>query len=108
MIIQITQVATPPAPSFAGALTATGTVQGAAFPLSAALNVVTVCPAGAGVLLGTGAAHMRVLNRSTETLLVYPPINQAIEQLPLNAPAEIGVNGAASFDFDGSGTWWVS
>jgi hypothetical protein len=107
MIIQIIQVATPPTPSFAGALTATGTTQGTAYPLSAAVNVVTVCPAGAGVTL-PAATHAKVLNRSTETLLVYPPAAQAIESQPSNGPVEIGVNGATTFDYDGVSTWWTS
>lgn len=107
MLIEITQVAAPPALSFAGALTATGTNQATAFPLGAAVNVVLVCPPGAGVIL-PAVNRVKVLNRSTETLLVYPPVGQAMETGAVDAPAEIGVNGAASFDFDGGTTWWVS
>ena len=107
MLIEITQVAAPPALSFAGALTATGTNQATAFPLSAAVNVVAVCPPGAGVAL-PAVNRVKVLNRSTETLLVYPPVGQAIETQPVNGAVEIGVNGAAWFDFDGGTTWWVS
>lgn len=107
MLIQITQVAAPPAPSFAGNITATGTTQATAFPLGAAVNVVSVCPPGAGVML-PAAQRAKVLNRATETLLVYPQVNQAIETQPVNGAVEVPVNGAATFDFDGNTTWWVS
>lgn len=107
MIIQITQVATPPAPSFAGALTATGTTQATAYQLTAAANVVTVVAAGSGVMLPP-SGPARVLNRSANSLLVYPAVGQAIENNGLNAPVLIAPDGAARFDFDGVSTWWVS
>lgn len=109
MIIQITQVQTPPAPFFAGALTATGTTQATAYPLAARVNVLTVVPAGAGVALMAGAAEQKVLNYGTAPVLVYPPVGQAINGGALNAPATVAANGgSATFDFDGVADWWSS
>ena len=108
MIVTITQVPTPPAPSFQGDITATGTLQATAAPLTARVNVVTVAPAGSGVLLTSAVTEQKVLNRGTAALAVYPPPGQAIEVAALNAPAAVAVGGAATFDFDGVDTWWVS
>ena len=108
MNLTITQVTAPPAPSFQGTITATGTLQGTAFPLTARVNVVTVAPAGSGVLLAAGAAEQKVLNRGVAPLSVYPPVGDAIEVGAINQAVTVAVGGGATFDWDGNITWWVS
>ena len=77
------------------AVSAAGTTQGTATSLTTHTHVVTVCAAGAGVVL-TLPFH-KVYSRGVNPVLVYPPSGAQFEALGANNPVSIAVGNAAEF-----------
>jgi hypothetical protein len=67
-----------------------GTTQGTATALTVQRNVITVCAAGAGVIVTL--VYHKIFNRSANPLLVYPPVSAQFEGLAVNAPVSLPVN----------------
>jgi hypothetical protein len=78
------------------AITATGTTQGSAAPLTFGNNVATVVPAGTGVVLTAGGVTV-VTDKGASVLTVYPPSGGTIDANATNAPVLIAVNGSTTF-----------
>lgn len=91
--------------SISAGLTATGTNQGTALALSAALNELTTVAAGTGAIL-TAGPQQTVYNGGTNQLSVYPPSGAKINQLAANAPILLPVSTAATF-YKLSSTKWI-
>lgn len=75
-------------------ITATGTVQADAYPLSTEWAVVTTAPANSGVLIngfGAGVATT-VFNRGANTLKVYPPSGSQIDALGIDVAYSLAAN----------------
>ena len=68
-------------------ITAAGTTQGTATALTKAFNVVSTVASGAGVVLPTAVAGMRVtiVNTSANSLIVYPASGAQVNALAANA-----------------------
>lgn len=100
------------APSSLSSIAATGTNQATAADLLARTNIITACPAGAGVQLPNIDRSMviTVLNRSGAACLVYPTPNGAVESAPgtmgaVNAAASIANGADANFRLVSPTAW---
>lgn len=98
-------------------LSAAGTTQATAQPITSQLNVFTSVAAGAGGILPAvtklgaplpAGTRVQVFNRGAAVLSVYPPSGQGIETIGVNSPAGIAVNGNATYTYAGSAKWYVS
>jgi hypothetical protein len=81
------------------ALTAAGTTQATATPLTAEWNEITTTAANSGVILdafGIGLNSL-VFNEGVSTLKIYPPVGCSIDALGANNPYSLG--SGASRDF---------
>ena len=83
---------------------ANGTGQSSATLLTAATNILV--SGSGGVILKSGSTNATIINRTTQMVLIYPPLGQQIETNAANAPVEIAVGGSANFVY-GSGTWFA-
>lgn len=97
-------------------LTATGSTQADALPLTRDVNVFTVVPAGSGAVLPSSyspGAQITVLNRGSNNLLVYPPLGDQIEGNGINTPITVIWDSQTTFvSFDAPltpspRTWWL-
>ncbi len=70
-------------------VSAAGTTQGTATPLTAQNNVITICTAGAGVV-ATLPFH-KIYSRGANPVLFYPISGAQFEGLAVNAPVSIPV-----------------
>jgi hypothetical protein len=100
-------------PSFvavATGLTATGTDQASAAPLTAQTNIVTTVPTGAGMILPGGivSGTMVITNASANDLLVYPPDGAQIGSYAVNAPVAISPGQTVSFSTQSPTTEWFA
>lgn len=86
-----------------GGLTATGTTQGTAYPLTVDDSVFTTVPVGSGVILRAIAGFQRVLNRGANPQKVYPPVGGTIEGNGVNTAVPIPPGGAALYFSTDSG-----
>lgn len=86
-------VTSPPLGEFA-ALTANGTSQADATPLTANNNLITQANANSGVIITSPIGTIQyILNRDpANTLNIYPPVGTQIEQQPVNTPLQIPQN----------------
>lgn len=81
------------------AVTAAGTNQGSATPVTEHTNIITVCPSGAGVVV-TGIYH-KFVNPTAHDCLLYPPgtaqfwSSQSQANLSASAPDIIPAGGSA-------------
>lgn len=82
-------------------LTATGSSQTDALPLTAQVSHFSTVPMGAGCVLPMAEAssvlQLTILNRGGNALLVYPAPNGTIEALAMNAPVTIMDGSTATF-----------
>lgn len=81
-------------------LTATGTVQGNALPITEEMNVFTVVAAGTGAILRSDLGpgdEQDVANYGANALLVYPPVGGIIQAGALNAGFSVAANKVAKF-----------
>jgi hypothetical protein len=78
-------------PSYAlTGLIATGSTQADALPLSAAVNVFSTVPFGAGCILPAGLGKLTIVNNDpTNALLLYPNLGDRIGALGINVSASI-------------------
>ena len=81
-------------------LTATGTNQGTALQLIADTNVITTATtSGLGVVLPSGVGReLTVINRSTNSILVYPPVGASIDGAAINSATTVPPNGWLTVD----------
>ncbi len=71
-------------------VSAAGTTQATATPLTASIVIVTTVASGAGVeIAGLTQPQQLIMNRGANTLLVYPPTSGQIESLGTNAAYSI-------------------
>lgn len=90
-------------------ITATGTNQGTAAPLTSDINIVGTVASGTGVILTSSPPfHQRVANRGANSLLVYPNSGAQIENYGTNAGALLTVGSSVDFMPDGSTQWWTA
>ena len=91
-------------------ISAAGTTPGTATPLTAQFNVVTSVAANSGVILRvlSGVPTIKVLNRGSNPLNVYPPNGSQIELLGTNNPAGIYMNGGNFYTTTGTTQWYES
>jgi hypothetical protein len=70
----------------APAVTASGTTQGTAPPITADINYVTAGGAGTGLILPAmnPGDSVNVYNKTGAALLIYPPVGAVINSLALN------------------------
>lgn len=81
-------------------VTATGTNQATAFPITKRRTIFTTVAAGTGALLpGSCAwgADPEIVNRGANTLLVYPAPGHQVETYGTNTAVEILAGGNAKF-----------
>ena len=89
-------------------ITAAGTTQGTATPLTTKINTITTTAAGTGVILpsATVSDRLTVVNHGLNTLNVYPASGETVEGLAINVPFpllpgqcyNIGVSTAGAWD----------
>lgn len=91
------------------AIAAAGTVQANATAITKDNNIVSTVAAGAGVVLPTAVAGMRIYikNTSANALLVYPATSGIINSLAANAAYSQAAN-ASAFYISSSTTQWYS
>jgi hypothetical protein len=70
-------------------LTATGTNQATALPITQQISVFTTVAIGTGCILPSFPSEVRIVNRGANTLLVYPSGGGTIEDGAANAPISI-------------------
>ena len=86
---------------FQGSLTATGTNQATALPITGGLAIVTTTPPGTGVRLQTTVgialgSTQRIVNWGANNLLVYPDGADQINANGAGNPVAIGPSGGAA------------
>lgn len=105
-----------PIPGIHG-LVAAGTGQADATLVPKKINVFVTVPAGAGAVLPTSfqpGAHITILNRSANDLLVYPSFGDQIESYRINTPVTVVAGGQGTFwtgaqPLDAKPrTWWTT
>lgn len=74
-------------------VSAAGTTQNTAIPLTSQSAIVTVCAPGAGVI--ATLPYHTVYNRSANPVLFYPASGAQFEALGVNAPVSVGVGDTA-------------
>jgi len=103
----VTQIGSSMTP--ATGLTSTGTVQGDALSITAAVNTVTTVAAGTGVVLNTNQTlgpPQVVYNGGANVLKVYPPSGGKINQLATNAAITLSTATVATF-WRATSTQWI-
>lgn len=88
-------------------LTATGTVQGDAYAMTAADNEFTTVASGTGAILyaGTPGDEQSVYNGGANALTVYPPSGSSINGLAANSGILVPTNTACIFKCVSSTRW---
>jgi len=91
------------------AISAAGTAQGNATALTKAFNVVSTVASGAGVVLPTAVAGMRVtiVNTSANTVIVYPASGGAINSLATNAGFSLPTVGRLDYIATSDTQWYA-
>lgn len=92
----------------AGISVAAGTGQATATVLKAQDNVITSCPAGAGVELPVASIgeKVRVLNRGASACAVYPPSGGQIESAVPNAAVMVAAGADATYELFTTKQWY--
>jgi hypothetical protein len=90
-------------------ISAAGTTQGTATPITAAVNNITTVSSGTGVILPVAASGdgITVFNKGANPLLVYPQIGSTIDMLAVNAGYSIAVNKAVKFRATKATQWEI-
>jgi hypothetical protein len=100
---------TPVMQTVANSLTATGTVQGDAFALTAGTNVFTTVGAGTGaLLLSTNLYVQRIVNFGANALLVYPPSGASIGSHASNVAFSLAALSVATCIYSNSIHWYCT
>lgn len=88
-------------------LTGAGTTQADALALTANVNVIGTCAAGAGVLLPACEVgdFIEVFNQGANACLVYPPGAETINALSASAAFSVAAGKASSFRKVSSTAW---
>ncbi len=97
--------------SYAGTLTAAGSDQATALTLTADLNVLTTVAAATGVrlkLTPSAGFVQQVVNRGSNSALVYPAASATIEALAVNVAATVVAGGTARFIADSTTQWYAT
>jgi hypothetical protein len=84
-------------PRIATNLTAVGSVQATALQLTSEINIIATAAAGTGVRLADAMRRREVINRSTNDVLVYPPVNAQFEQMTVNLAVTVHAGSNATF-----------
>ena len=89
-------------------VTAVGTTQATAFPMSTEWVVITTTPLNGGVkLAGFGAGTpSQVFNRGANPLKVYPPVGGQIDALGVNNPYVLAATKMQNFSQTGVGQFY--
>lgn len=80
-------------------ITAAGTNQATATPLTTYVNLITTVASGTGVILTAGVRAL-IMHRGANPLAVYPPVSGQLEALATNAPFMLQAGQDAYFLFD--------
>jgi hypothetical protein len=91
------------------AVSAAGTVQGNATAITREVNVTSTVASGAGVVLPTAVAGMRVtiINTAANAVLVYPASGGTINSLSLNAAFSQGAGAKLDFVATSTTQWYT-
>jgi hypothetical protein len=95
--------------SFASSVSAAGTTQATATPLTATVSGVNVVGAGAGVVLPTAMSgtEMEVINASATALAVYPPVGWSLYGSGTNTPQTLATARRLVVIANAAGTQWM-
>jgi hypothetical protein len=90
-------------------ITATGTVQSDATPLTKSINVVSSAAVGTGVVLPTATAGMTIYitNTSANTINVYPAVGASINTGASNASVSLSSNVTTQFIAPSATQWFT-
>jgi len=97
----------------AGGLTATGSTQATALPLTTPSNEITTVAASTGVILPAAGGRVSagdivaVYNQGANSLSVYPPVGGKIALGSTNAAFAVGSGKAALFGAKGDGNYFA-
>jgi hypothetical protein len=91
-------------------ISAAGSTQGTATPLTSDYNVINTAAAGSGVILPTATTGRRIIvvNRGANTVNVYPATSSSIDALAVNAPITLPVAGVLIFNAASVALWYSS
>lgn len=94
----------------ASGLTATGSTQGTALPLTADNNAFAIVAASTGAILINGAPgdECFVYNGGANALTVYPPVGGTINNLAANTGFSVATTKAAAFVQIAANAWAVN
>ena len=106
--VQIIQLDAPLPSPVANGIVATAGGQSVATPLTASINIITLCPQNGGVLLLAGGPQLAFNRCGTgQALLVFPGESTQIEAFGVNVPISLPDGSDAAFVFDGVATFRV-
>ena len=91
-------------------ITAAGTLQSNATPLTSAYNIITISPASSGVRLMAPAQsgfRCTIVNRGANSVNVYPSTGTTIDALAVNLPYVLGINQTATFESSSTTQWYM-
>lgn len=90
-------------------ISAAGTVQGNATPLTKEINIVSTVSTGQGVVLPTAVAGMviNIVNTSANSLLVYPASSAIINSQAANAALTMPTSSSLQFIASSSTQWYT-
>jgi hypothetical protein len=89
----------------AASVTATGTTQGTAAPMTRPTMIITGGAANAGIIVVASIPAGRVVNLTSFTILLYPPVGGTMNGLGTNLPVSILSNGSATVGSPDLVTW---
>ena len=94
----------------ANTITAAGSLQSNATPLTNAYNIVTTAPASSGVrLMAPAQSGLRctIVNRGANSINIYPAIGGTVDAFGANSPYLLGVNQTITLESSSSTQWYT-